>query len=109
MLLVVVELAGLDEIGQILGDLGILAVPLDQIHDMVRDHRREPPRLLTGIGDVVGDVTGRTDDALQLARVAACIVAYQLAAIVGSRMPGFVTKWPSLILLVRAAASGSVA
>jgi hypothetical protein len=29
-----------------------------------------------------------------------CIVAYQLAVIVGSRMPGFVTQWPSLILLV---------
>ena len=38
-----------------------------------------------------------------------CIVAYQLAVIVGSRMPGFVTKCPSLILLVCAAASGSVA
>ena len=24
-----------------------------------------------------------------------CIVAYQLAVIVGSRIPGFVTKWPS--------------
>jgi hypothetical protein len=29
--------------------------------------------------------------------VMSCIVAYQLAAIVGSRMPGFVTQWPSLI------------
>jgi len=38
-----------------------------------------------------------------------CIVAYQLAVIVGSRMPGFVTKCPSLILLVWAAASGRVA
>ena len=38
-----------------------------------------------------------------------CIVAYQLAMIVGSRMPGFVTKWPSLIRSVAAAASGSVA
>ena len=35
-----------------------------------------------------------------------CIVAYQLAVIVGSRIPGFVTKWPSLILLVCAAAIG---
>ncbi len=38
-----------------------------------------------------------------------CIVAYQLAVIVGSRIPGFVTKWPSLILSVRSATSGSVA
>ena len=38
-----------------------------------------------------------------------CIVAYQLAVIVASRMPGFVTKWPSLILLVCAAAKGRVA
>ena len=38
-----------------------------------------------------------------------CAVAYQLAVIVGSRMPGFVTKWPSLICSVCAAASGSVA
>ena len=34
-----------------------------------------------------------------------CAVAYQLAVIVGSRMPGFVTKWPSLIFSVCAAAS----
>ena len=38
-----------------------------------------------------------------------CIVAYQLAVIVGSRIPGFVTKCPSLIFVVCAAASGSVA
>src|SRR5919108_469601 len=38
-----------------------------------------------------------------------CIVAYQLAVIVGSRMPGLVTKCPSLIRLVSFAASGSVA
>ena len=38
-----------------------------------------------------------------------CTVAYQLATIVGSRMPGFVTKWPSLIFSVWAATSGSVA
>ena len=38
-----------------------------------------------------------------------CIVAYQLAVTVASRMPGFVTKWPSLIRSVRSAASGSVA
>src|ERR671926_916231 len=35
-----------------------------------------------------------------------CAVAYQLAVIVGSRIPGFVTKWPSLIRSVRSAASG---
>ncbi len=38
-----------------------------------------------------------------------CIVAYQLAVIVGSRIPGLVTKWPSLMRSVRSAASGNVA
>jgi hypothetical protein len=38
-----------------------------------------------------------------------CIVAYQLAVTVGSRMPGFVTQWPSLIFSVAAATSGKVA
>src|SRR6266852_1997888 len=38
-----------------------------------------------------------------------CIVAYQLAVIVGSRMPGLVTKCPSLIFSVRSAARTSVA
>ena len=38
-----------------------------------------------------------------------CIVAYQLAVTVGSRIPGFVTKWPSLIRSVWSATSGSVA
>ena len=37
------------------------------------------------------------------------MVAYQLAVIVGSRMPGFVTQWPSLIVSVLSAASGSSA
>jgi hypothetical protein len=34
-------------------------------------------------------------------------VAYELAVTVGSRMPGFVTQWPSLIFFVRSAASAS--
>ena len=34
-----------------------------------------------------------------------CIVAYALASTVGSRVPGFVTKWPSFIVDVRSAAS----
>ena len=38
-----------------------------------------------------------------------CMVAYQLAVIVGSRMPGFVTQWPSFRVFVCAAASGSSA
>jgi hypothetical protein len=38
-----------------------------------------------------------------------CIVAYQLAVIVGSRIPGFVTKWPSFNFDVRSAATGKVA
>ena len=38
-----------------------------------------------------------------------CMVAYQLAVIVGSRMPGFVTQWPSLIVSVLSATSGSSA
>src|SRR5918911_364042 len=70
VLLVVVELPGLDEVGQVLGDLRVLAVALDQVHDVVRDHRREPARLLARVLEVVGDVARRADDALQLARVA---------------------------------------
>ena len=35
-------------------------------------------------------------------------VAYMLATTVGSRVPGFVTMWPSLIGSVAAAASASV-
>ena len=38
-----------------------------------------------------------------------CIVAYQLAVIVGSRMPGFVTQCPSLIFFVCVAAIASSA
>ena len=38
-----------------------------------------------------------------------CSVAYQLAVIVGSRIPGLVTQWPSLIFSVCTAAIGSVA
>src|SRR5262249_49459618 len=70
VLFVVVELARLDEVRELLRDLGVLAVPLDQVHDVVRDHRREPARLLTRVGDVVGDVARRADDARALARVA---------------------------------------
>ena len=36
-----------------------------------------------------------------------CSVAYALASTVGSRVPGFVTQWPSLIVFVCAAASVS--
>src|SRR5690348_7952785 len=35
-------------------------------------------------------------------------VAYELASTVGSRVPGFVTMWPSLIVDVRSATSASV-
>ena len=37
------------------------------------------------------------------------MVAYQLAVTVGSRMPGLVTKWPSLMRSVWSATIGSVA
>src|SRR5258707_10769327 len=36
-----------------------------------------------------------------------CSVAYELASTVGSRVPGFVTKWPSLIFDVSRAATAS--
>ena len=36
-----------------------------------------------------------------------CSVAYALASTVGSRVPGFVTKWPSLIFDVSRAATAS--
>ena len=41
--------------------------------------------------------------------VTSCMVAYQLAVIVGSRMPGFVTQWPSLSDSVCTPAIASVA
>src|SRR5947209_15876384 len=37
-----------------------------------------------------------------------CSVAYELASTVGSRVAGFVTKWPSLIFEVSRAATASV-
>src|SRR3954452_18988399 len=37
-----------------------------------------------------------------------CSVAYELARTVGSRVPGFVTKWPSLIFDVSRAATASI-
>src|SRR5947207_14314242 len=37
-----------------------------------------------------------------------CSVAYELASTVGSRVAGFVTKWPSLIFDVSRAATASV-
>src|SRR5258707_15774695 len=36
-----------------------------------------------------------------------CSVAYELASTVGSRVPGFVTKWPGLIFDVSRAATAS--
>ena len=72
VVLVVVELPRLDEVGQRARDLvGVVAVALDQVHDVVRDHRREPAHLLARLGDVVGDVARRADDALERGRVAA--------------------------------------
>ena len=37
-----------------------------------------------------------------------CSVAYELASTVGSRVAGFVTKWPSLIVEVSRAAIASI-
>src|SRR5204862_7939893 len=37
-----------------------------------------------------------------------CSVAYELASTVGSRVAGFVTKWPSLIFDVSRAATASI-
>src|SRR5439155_10876896 len=42
-----------------------------QVHDVVRDHCREPAGLVSRIGEIVRDVTRRADDALELARIAA--------------------------------------
>src|SRR5688500_14459906 len=46
VVLVVVELARLHVVGQRLGDLGVEAVPLHEVHDVVRDHGREPAHLV---------------------------------------------------------------
>src|SRR2546422_6863027 len=74
VVLVVVELPRLDELREVPRDLRVLPVALDQIHDVIRDHRREPPRLLAGVREVVGDVTRRANDALELAGVTTCIL-----------------------------------
>src|SRR5919108_3997232 len=79
VLLVVVELPRLDEVGERLGDLRIPAIALDQVHDVVRDHRGEPPDLFARRLEVVGDRARRADDALQLRRVAPGLL---------SRLPG---------------------
>ena len=71
VLVVVVELAHADVLGELVRDLGLVAVALDQVHDVVRDHRREPAHLVARVGDVVGDVARRADDALERDRVAA--------------------------------------
>src|SRR3954464_13667386 len=68
VLLVVVELARLDELRQVFGNLRVVAVPLDQVHHVVGDHRREPARLLARVFDVVRDVAPRADAALHAAR-----------------------------------------
>src|SRR6266550_8884735 len=74
VILVVVELPRLDEVGEVLRDLRVLAVTFDQIHDVVRHHCREPTRLFARICEVIRDMTRRTDDALELARVPICLL-----------------------------------
>ena len=72
VLVVVVELAREHVLGQSLWDDGAVgAVAVDQVLDVIRDHRREPARLLARVGDVVRDVARRADDALERGRVAA--------------------------------------
>src|SRR5919106_866485 len=70
VLLVVVELPRLHVLRQLLWDLRVLAVALDQVHDVVGDHRREPADGVTGLLHVVGDDTRRADVALELVGVA---------------------------------------
>src|SRR5581483_780639 len=71
VVVVVVELARLHVVGERLRHRAAVgAVPLDEIHDVVRDHRREPAHLVARVGEIVGDVTRRADDALELRRVA---------------------------------------
>ena len=71
VLVVVVELPRLDVIGQRLRDDGAVGpVALDQVLDVVRDHRREPARLLAAVLDRP-DVARRADDALELCGIAA--------------------------------------
>ncbi len=56
-------------------DAAVGAVALDQVHDVVRDHRREPAHLVARVGEVVGDVRRRADDALELRRVASRLLS----------------------------------
>src|SRR5918912_2964429 len=74
VLVVVVELPRLDEVGQGLrDDVALGPVALDQVHDVVRDHRREPAHLLARVGEVARDVARGADDALQSVRVASLL------------------------------------
>src|SRR5256885_17319 len=71
VVVVVVELARLHVVGERLRHrAAVRAVPLDEIHDVIRDHRREPAHLVARVGEIVRDVTRRADDALELRRVA---------------------------------------
>ena len=70
VLVVVVELADAHVLGELVRDLRLEAVALDEVHDVVRDHRGEPAHLVARVGDVVRDVARRADDALERGRVA---------------------------------------
>src|SRR6185503_21375732 len=56
VLVVVVALATLDVLGERLRDRGMLAVARDDVGDVVADHAPEPPALVAGVRNIVGDV-----------------------------------------------------
>ncbi len=66
---VVVELAPLEVLRQALGEEA-LVVALQQVEDVVRDHRGKPAHLVARRGEVVADHARRADDRLERRRVA---------------------------------------
>ena len=72
VLVVVIELPRRDEVGERPGDdRAVAAVAVDQVLDVVRDHRGEPAHLLARLGQIGRDVARRADDALEDRRVPA--------------------------------------
>ena len=61
VLVVVVTLATLDVVGEGGRHVGVLAVALDDVGDMVADHAAEPAGLVAHVGHVVADIGGGGD------------------------------------------------
>src|SRR5262249_22678604 len=73
---VVVALATLDVVGERLRYGRVLAVPADDVRDVIADHAAEPAALLAGVHEVsiapVGDVRGRSHADVDAGGIAPC-------------------------------------